>query len=185
MEKNDWLREALKPKARATELGPMRATNGVPKLSQFADADYWYLTSGIRWTPNDPASIAWRSITVPKGFVTDFASVPQVLWNVLPPTGRYSYAAIIHDYLYWFKPAPGERKAADLALKICMEEFEVSAASVFTIHSAVQLAGGSAWDGNTTKRKAGERRVLKVMPEDPTVSWTEWKSDSAHFDPKS
>src|SRR3982751_4820796 len=40
-----------------------------------------------------------RVIAVPAGFITDGASVPQYLWNVLPPWGTYSRAAVIHDYL--------------------------------------------------------------------------------------
>lgn len=37
--------------------------------------------------------------TVPAGFETDFASVPRWMWSFLPPTGRYTKAAILHDYL--------------------------------------------------------------------------------------
>lgn len=40
-----------------------------------------------------------RRIVVPKGFMTDGASVPQALWSLLPTWGRYSRAAVIHDYL--------------------------------------------------------------------------------------
>lgn len=39
-------------------------------------------------------------IKVPVGFVTDLASVPRVLWAIVPPHGKYAKAAIIHDYLY-------------------------------------------------------------------------------------
>lgn len=39
-------------------------------------------------------------IEVPAGFVTDLASVPRILWMLLPPDGKYAKAAIIHDYLY-------------------------------------------------------------------------------------
>jgi len=42
-------------------------------------------------------------VFVPKGFLTDFASIPRILWPVLPPFGRYSPAAVIHDYLYFTK----------------------------------------------------------------------------------
>ena len=38
-------------------------------------------------------------VAVPKGFQTDFASVPCIFWPILPPVGRYSKAAVIHDYL--------------------------------------------------------------------------------------
>ena len=41
-----------------------------------------------------------KCITVPKGFVTDWASVPRILHSILPPRGRYSKAAVLHDYLY-------------------------------------------------------------------------------------
>lgn len=39
-------------------------------------------------------------ITVPAGFVTDFASVPRIFWSVLPPYGQYTGASVIHDWLY-------------------------------------------------------------------------------------
>ena len=38
-------------------------------------------------------------IKVPAGFVTDFATIPQFLWGIFPPTGKYTKAAVIHDYL--------------------------------------------------------------------------------------
>ena len=41
-----------------------------------------------------------HGITVPEGFVTDFASVPRHLWSIYPPTGRYTKAAVLHDFLY-------------------------------------------------------------------------------------
>lgn len=39
-------------------------------------------------------------IKVPKGFITDLASVPRIFWNICPPQGQYAKAAIVHDYLY-------------------------------------------------------------------------------------
>jgi hypothetical protein len=38
--------------------------------------------------------------TLPAGYVTDFASVPRLLWNMLPPHDRMTNAAILHDYKY-------------------------------------------------------------------------------------
>lgn len=40
-----------------------------------------------------------QSVVVPKGFVTDFASVPRILHAVFPPMGKYGAAALVHDYL--------------------------------------------------------------------------------------
>lgn len=38
-------------------------------------------------------------VRVPVGYQTDFASVPRIFWSILPPVGRYSRAAVVHDYL--------------------------------------------------------------------------------------
>jgi len=40
-----------------------------------------------------------RVVAVPVGFVTDGASVPRPLWWLLPAWGRYSRAAVVHDFL--------------------------------------------------------------------------------------
>lgn len=39
-------------------------------------------------------------LIVPKGFITDFASIPRVFWNIYPPTGIYMPAALLHDFHY-------------------------------------------------------------------------------------
>jgi hypothetical protein len=49
------------------------------------------------------------SIEVPRGFETDFNSVPRGLWNFFPPW-EYTAAAVIHDWLYRY---PGTRSRAD------------------------------------------------------------------------
>ena len=39
-------------------------------------------------------------VTVPAGFRTDLASIPRLLWRVLPRDGgTYRAAAVVHDYL--------------------------------------------------------------------------------------
>ena len=44
--------------------------------------------------------LVYDEIVVPKGFVTDFATIPRILWPIFPPYGRHTKAAILHDYLY-------------------------------------------------------------------------------------
>lgn len=41
-------------------------------------------------------------IYIPKGFITDFASIPKPLWSVVgaPAEGKHREAAVIHDALY-------------------------------------------------------------------------------------
>lgn len=56
--------------------------------------DRWELHRSITYhTPQG-------KVTVPKGYVTDFASVPVVLWGVFPPIGRHNRATILHDFWY-------------------------------------------------------------------------------------
>lgn len=50
-------------------------------------------------------------ISVPAGFVTDFASVPSLFWSFLPYWGRYGKAATLHDWLYHTRETT--RKYAD------------------------------------------------------------------------
>ena len=41
-------------------------------------------------------------VEVPIGFITDAASIPKIVWSIVgsPWTGKYVYAAIIHDWHY-------------------------------------------------------------------------------------
>ena len=59
------------------------------------------LPEGTRWMLVEPFSYhaARDTFTVPAGFVTDFASVPRVFVWLLPRYGRWTQAAILHDYL--------------------------------------------------------------------------------------
>ena len=40
------------------------------------------------------------NVFVPSGFITDFASVPQLFWMILPKVGPWDKAAVLHDFLY-------------------------------------------------------------------------------------
>lgn len=50
--------------------------------------------------------------TLPKGFISDGASVPRLFWSVFPPVGEYFGSALLHDYLlvngYKWKDAADE-----------------------------------------------------------------------------
>lgn len=39
-------------------------------------------------------------IAIPRGFITDLASVPRALWWIYPPFGLHAAAAVVHDWLY-------------------------------------------------------------------------------------
>jgi len=154
-----------------------RQATGALHLSRFSDPTY-FLLKPITWKPN-PGQESYSSVTVPVGFVTDFASIPRVFWSVLRPDGLYTYPAIVHDYLYWEQVV--SREAADLIFKFGMEDFRLRSATIASVFNAVRAFGGSAWENNAKLKAAGERRVLNRFPDDPTITWKQWKLERAHF----
>lgn len=65
-----------------------------------------------------------RKIKVPKGFITDFASVPRTLYIFILPYGKHSSASLIHDWLY-SKDCTlkmGRKEADKIFLEIMKEE---------------------------------------------------------------
>jgi Protein of unknown function (DUF1353) len=150
----------------------------VTTLTPFADWDFYFVAGGsITWSPNPGQQL--EPVNVPAGFVTDLTSIPRLFWQILRPEGRYAYASVVHDYLYWEQNRT--REEADLILKIAMEDSMVDPATVETIYQAVRIAGQAAWDSNARMKKAGERRILKQFPDDYTISWIEWKKQPGVF----
>jgi len=102
-------------------------------------------------------------ITVPAGFVTDFASIPWILWRLLlwwlPYWAKYSKAAVLHDWLYRAKEIMGKlitRKKAD---KIFLESMLVEwrhhwsgRAIAYVEYWAVRLFGWPAWHWRKDER---------------------------------
>lgn len=77
---------------------------------------------------------------VPAGFQTDFASIPRIFWNILPPIGPYAQAAIVHDYLY--RTGLVTRKEADLTFLQIMKTDGVSFFVRHLMYYAVRIFGG-------------------------------------------
>lgn len=156
-----------------------KAPGGMLRISRFREPIY-FLTAPISWTPN-PGQERYAAVTVPKGFVTDFASIPRAFWSALRPDGEYAYAAVIHDYLYWTQTR--SRDEADGIFKMAMEDFDVGAVTIETIYGAVRLGGKGAWNGNAEKKAQGEQRILKRFPQDPRTKWEDWKHRPGVFGP--
>ncbi|ROL75572.1 DUF1353 domain-containing protein [Pseudomonas vranovensis] len=155
-----------------------KAPNGSLHVSRFMER-IWFLTRTIGWTPDQPDEIAYNPVNVPRGFVTDFASTPRLFWALLPPDDRYTYPAIVHDYLYWAQDRP--REEADQIFDIGMSEFGVSRVTRWAVYNAVRLFGSRAWEQNAELKAQGEKRVLARFPKDPLTEWKIWKRDPENF----
>jgi hypothetical protein len=152
--------------------------SGALLLRRFKDPMY-ILEEPILWRPSADTLEPLPKIVVPKGFVTDLASIPRAFWSLLRPDGEYAYPAIIHDYLYWTQKT--SREQADLILRLAMKDFEIDSATALTIYKLVRVGGASAWQANFDLKMQGERRTLKRFPEDPRVTWAIWKKESDVF----
>lgn len=86
-------------------------------------------------------------ITVPAGFVTDFASVPYPFRNMFPALGPWARAAIVHDWLY-DQGGLGRytRLQCDRIFLEAMTVLGVPAWKRTLMFRAVRIGGGSGFD---------------------------------------
>lgn len=81
---------------------------------------------------------------IPRGYVTDWASVPQLVQARFQPYGRHVWAALGHDYLYSVGE-PGRKPKADALFLEKLEEAEVSPIRRTLMYRAVQMFGGPGY----------------------------------------
>ena len=86
-----------------------------------------------------------RTIWVPAGYVTDFASIPRVGRWLIPPFGRHAIAAVVHDWLYSIGE-PGRRGEADDIFRDALRELGVGVARRNIMHGAVTAFGAGGYD---------------------------------------
>jgi hypothetical protein len=173
-----WMTDWQSWRTRTSLADTGRDVVGPLVLTRFADPMY-IVMQPITWSPNASQRGAYKAVTVPVRFVTDFASIPRLFWSGLKPDGNYCYAAVIHDYLYWEQQV--SRNTADDIFAFAMADFRVNRVTIAAIKTAVQLGGGPAWESNARLKAGGEKRVLKRLPEDPTTRWADWKKRSDVF----
>jgi hypothetical protein len=92
-----------------------------------------------------------RLFIVPKAFVTDFASVPRFFHRILPQRGRYSPAAVAHDWLYWSGRL--SRKQADKVLYDLARRLKVRWIDRQLLYWGVRLGGWVAWNAYREQQK--------------------------------
>ena len=111
------------------------------------------------------SAIAGCTITIPKGFLTDGASVPRFFWRMISDTDPdILYPSFLHDLLYALNgrlpsaltngnPVNLTREQCD---EILFEQMEAVGCGWFKRHSAyraLRMFGQAAWDDDLRLRK--------------------------------
>ena len=78
-------------------------------------------------------------ITVPKGFVTDGASIPQFMWWFASPAGDLFCAALLHDYMY--VKALACKYESDIYFRGMAEKYQVGPIKRWLAYFAVSWFG--------------------------------------------
>jgi hypothetical protein len=148
-------------------------------MSSFLDVlDVTPYGDGVTWYLNKPFSYdlgvegSGNTIDVPAGFTTDFASVPKVFWNLLPPWGKYGPASVLHDWLYWNQTTT--REVADGILREAMQVCKVSVVDINIIYDGVRIGGQHAWDNNATMKRNGYSKLVSEPPKS-VLDLSAWK----------
>jgi len=112
------------------------------------------LDDGVNWELYEPLVIDLgedgqnKIITIPKGFVTDFGSIPWWVPNLIAnPQGKGKRAYVMHDYLY--RTQPFERSVCDMLLIDGMKADGVNWFQRATVYRGLRLGGWAVWDDYT------------------------------------
>jgi len=94
---------------------------------------------------------------VPSGFLTDYASIPSIFWNIpgFDPEGPAKFPAVLHDYLYsirGFGPYFKSRPKCDALFLEAMESVGVGWLNRHLIYWSVRACGG-IWSMSKPWRK--------------------------------
>lgn len=139
----------------------------LPLNMEYPDGRAWRLGAPLHWTIGSSGV----TLVVPANFVHDSTSVPRLFWSLLPPNGKYSRAAIIHDYLYWAQTCT--RTQADNLLMIAMKESDVGWIHRQAVYAAVDLLGEGPWEENKRQKAKGLPRFdpTPIEHADAKLSW--------------
>lgn len=86
--------------------------------------------NGSAWRLDEPIAYEDRGLVyhVPSGYETDFATVPRVIWWLVPTSGDYTPATVIHDALIteWLRRGQVSSRDTDRIFREAMAALGVS-----------------------------------------------------------
>jgi hypothetical protein len=124
---------------------------------------YWLLLRKQIWELDHDFTfvVLGHRITARKGFLTDFASTPKLLWPIYAPTdSEWNKSVLMHDVLY-----SGEifsKRVNDMALACGMSQEGSGGITVFNFYTAVKACGWTAYWAHTDVNVEGARRHIKI-----------------------
>ena len=86
-------------------------------------------------------------IVVPKGFLTNGASVPKYIRGIISPTGNLFRAAVVHDYLYATHQL--SRRKSDRVFKKIVYDDTQNRLLAYTSYLGIRAVGSSFWNADT------------------------------------
>lgn len=122
---------------------------------EYIDGRQWRVTQPFRYQTE-----AGKTITVPMGFVTDFASIPRGLWNVMPPTSTCGEAAVVHDFAYTQQCCT--RAEADAILYEAMGVIHATRWTRWTVYAGVRLGGWGIWRRHTAELRKLQQQLTDL-----------------------
>jgi hypothetical protein len=132
-----------------------------PLVVEFIDGRNWKVSEEFDYE----SFIEGIIIHIPVGFITDFASIPQIFWSLLPPTGLYGKAAVVHDFLY--QSAGLVSKAiADRVLLEAMRVLGVNETTCEIIYNGVVLGGENTWNRDQLNSNLAILKILREHEEE-------------------
>jgi hypothetical protein len=112
-----------------------------PIIVEMINEKYWKLAQELEYHVGCYPSE--EVIVVPIGTLTDFASIPRILWPIVPPIGRHAKAAVLHDYLYFCHYY--HRKKCDEVFLEAMQVLHVNKTIRNFMYFGVRLFGWYCW----------------------------------------
>ena len=145
----------------------MKGFKDILEVSPLGDGKNWILRDGFSYAYDNKETGEKYQIEVPPMFMTDYASIPGILWWFGKPWGKHGMAAVIHDWLYWEKEVDGKkinRLSSDRVFHQCMVESDVKSWRAKFMYLAVKWFASGAWKNNSKLKNQGWKRVAAKYP---------------------
>ena len=136
---------------------------------EYIDGEWWRLSEPFRFYVDDEYINACAKacddnyikydIIIPRGFYTDFATIPNVLCSFINPKDKYNQAAVLHDYLYVYQDELNiPRKVADFTFLYAMNILGINKYKAKLFYYTVRVFGGIYCSQHCKKRKKNKQK---------------------------